>query len=469
MLVKSRYCIELKDEIPYRMYSTKTGKLVVISPEAYKSIFFDGNYEEYIELVNRLKNAEILIAEDTDQEKELEHIRKETIERNNNEYISNYVITPTMACNARCSYCFEKDVHHETMNQKVADDIANYIVHNYVGKPITIHWFGGEPLLAPHIIDRISCKLSEASVEFAAKITTNGFYLSEDIVNKALTEWKVQYVQVTIDDIGENYNKIKNYKNSVENPFEIVVDNIKKALALGLTVRIRNNYDPENFEKPQEIIDFTWNEFEKNPNIIYHMHALFSDEVTSITGRFDKKGKHPFIAVLECEQKCEELISNNYTSKVKGINRGNARFTAWCDPRVYIEENEAIKILCKHMLYPVPVHCFGICDNAVAIDSRGDIFVCHSLLGKGKEYSSGNVVDGVMNNSVYRHYQNEVVFEKMCTYCNLMPLCHGGCKFKRDMYNTNQFCIQIKGCPEEALKHALEEIQQKIGTLEVIM
>ncbi len=466
-MVKSRYCIEICNDESNIIYSTKTGRLVELGVDEYREIFTEKVYTNK-DKVRKLIETEILIEDFSAQEISLEEERKRTISDYNAKDVSNYVITPTMACNARCAYCFEKDVHHDTMTESVANSVAEFIIDNYKGKTITIHWFGGEPLLAPHIIDYISNKLAGANISFASKITSNGFFLTEEIVDKALSTWNVKYIQVTLDDIGESYNKIKNYRNPGNNPFELVINNIKMALSKGLIIRIRNNYDPRDFEKTQEIIDYTWKEFEANPNIVYHMHALFSDEIVSITNRFGKNEKHPFIGVLECEQKCEELIENNYKTEKCTINSGDAKFTAWCDPRVYMENDEVTRILCKHMLYPVPLHCFGICDNSIAIDSHGDIFVCHSLLGKGSEYSSGNVSKGIVHNEVYLHYQNSTITEKMCVNCNLLPLCHGGCKFKREMYNTNQFCIPIKGCPEEALRHALKEIQDRFGSLEVL-
>lgn len=467
MYKKTRYCIELKEET-HKLFSTKTGRLVELSPDEYNAIFLEKNYDQYPNEVAALFSAEILVNADSDQIAEMELIRKNTIVSNNKKGITNYVITPTMACNARCAYCFEKDVHHDTMTDKTADKVADYIIKNYAGELITIHWFGGEPLLASQIIDRISRHLFESNIRFASKITTNGYFLTPDVVEKALSYWNIEYVQVTIDDIGEKYNAIKNYKNSAENPFEIVMDNVDYALKKGLIVRVRNNYDPENFEKPQEIIDYTRKRFHDNPNLIFHMHALFSDDVSSITGRFEKQDRHPFLSVLECEQKCESFLLSNRDSSNEHPLKNKAKFTAWCDPRVYVEGDIAVKILCKHMLYPVPVHCYGICDNSLAIDSHGDIFVCHSLLGKGKKYASGNVEIGIERNEVYKHYQSEKIGEKMCLNCSLLPLCHGGCRFKRNMYNTNQFCIPIKGCPEAALKHALSEIESATGSLDVL-
>lgn len=46
-------------------------------------------------------------------------------------------------------------------------------------------------------------------------------------------------------------------------------------------------------------------------------------------------------------------------------------------------------------LYPSPTNCYASCPSVFAIDSKGDLYKCHRVLGKGQKYSSGNVKTGI--------------------------------------------------------------------------
>lgn len=122
--------------------------------------------------------------------------------------------------------------------------------------------------------------------------------------------------------------------------------------------------------------------------------------------------------------------------------------------------NDLSKILKKYYLYPIPIHCAGICDQSLAIDSHGDIYTCQRQLGQGSEFSSGNVKTGIIKNEIYNYFQSIELKEVKCQKCNLLPLCQGGCKFKRMKYKSNQDCLPIKGVVKEAILHAAAEVEQ---------
>lgn len=80
------------------------------------------------------------------------------------------VICPTMSCNFRCPYCFEDRVSG-TMSQQVQDDIvalAGRLFDMSGARAIQVNWFGGEPLLAPDIIESLSGRLIALAKERGA-------------------------------------------------------------------------------------------------------------------------------------------------------------------------------------------------------------------------------------------------------------------------------------------------------------
>ena len=84
-------------------------------------------------------------------------------------------------------------------------------------------------MLSIDIISFISEQLKLNNILFSSKITTNGYYLDKITSHRARNEWCVDVIQVTIDAIGEDYNKIKNFKVSNVNPFELIIRNIHDA------------------------------------------------------------------------------------------------------------------------------------------------------------------------------------------------------------------------------------------------
>lgn len=95
------------------------------------------------------------------------------------------------------------------MSIQTADALVKFLEEHWNGEKLGITWFGGEPLLASDIIDYISKKLKEHNIIYGCKITTNGSLLDRSNALKALNLWNVEKIQITIDAVGDEYNRIK--------------------------------------------------------------------------------------------------------------------------------------------------------------------------------------------------------------------------------------------------------------------
>lgn len=95
------------------------------------------------------------------------------------------VIAPTLDCNFRCPYCFEKHTP-----EYMSDDIQNKLLDfaedrlktgNYM--KLLVCWYGGEPLLGVEIIKNLSKKLYDLcqrySVLYWSYMVTNGYLLEQ--------------------------------------------------------------------------------------------------------------------------------------------------------------------------------------------------------------------------------------------------------------------------------------------------
>lgn len=97
-----------------------------------------------------------------------------------------YYIYVTEACNLRCSYCFVKDKHNDRhLSMAMAKQILDFIARDAEGRSSAyVHFFGGEPLLQPAMIDYLASSLrtwsSGRDLKLRLGITTNGTLLSTE-------------------------------------------------------------------------------------------------------------------------------------------------------------------------------------------------------------------------------------------------------------------------------------------------
>ena len=68
-------------------------------------------------------------------------------------------ITPTLACNFKCRYCYENPSHVETMSEEVQDKVVSFVQSFPSVKELVVTWYGGEPLLALDVVERLTSRL----------------------------------------------------------------------------------------------------------------------------------------------------------------------------------------------------------------------------------------------------------------------------------------------------------------------
>ena len=421
------------------LYSTLTTSMIELDKDIYENIFENEEYDSYKDEANALKEMGFLIDNDFDELEYLKSLRVKTIEANKAEP-TYYIICPTTGCNARCYYCFEKGAVQKKMNEKTARAVAEYIEKNHDSSHLVIQWFGGEPLLEPKTISYIANYLNDKNIAFDSKIITNGYLLDDEIVKMAVNDWHVKIIQITIDGIGEEYNKVKDYINPKKDPFEVVMSNIKRCLDAKINVRIRINFNPLKYDNALKTVDYLKKRFGDDSNFFIYLAPIDSDskDIPTITGEFKNKRKHPLIELLEAEEDCS---FGNYNSK-------------------YENDNSYEAILKKYYLTPIPTSCYGGCQSSLTIDSMGNIFNCHRLLGH-EEYASGNVFDGRVENEISKYYSNVEIDDKECNKCALLPLCQGGCKYRASKYGKDHACTSVKGAVKDLIKRAEKELQNQ--------
>lgn len=139
-------------------------------------------------------------------------------------------ICPTLACNFECPYCFATRGRGK-MSPEVQDDavaLAARMIDAAHAKKLTITWFGGEPLMATDVIESLSPRLislAEArGCEYAAWIFTNGYLLSEDVVD-LLLRCRVEHVHIPLDGVGATNDATRRLVGGGPT-FDRIIDNL---------------------------------------------------------------------------------------------------------------------------------------------------------------------------------------------------------------------------------------------------
>ena len=112
-------------------------------------------------------------------------------------------ILPTEKCNLSCSYCYET-FQLGRMAPEVVQSVENLLVRRAPDlRKLNIDWFGGEPLIALGIIERISGRakaLAEQNpyLAYSGSITTNGVLLTTAVA-RSLSDVGVRLMHVSLD------------------------------------------------------------------------------------------------------------------------------------------------------------------------------------------------------------------------------------------------------------------------------
>ena len=177
------------------------------------------------------------------------------------------VIHVTKDCNFRCKYCFI-DFQHKKLEVVVQEQIINFIrrnIHKYTG--VYISWFGGEPLMAMDVICHMSeevlsiCK--KARKTYMAGITTNGYLLTPEVVEK-LISLKVYSYCITLDGLEKTHDNQRILVGG--NPtFQKIISNlryIKNNIDFRyLNICIRTNFTKSILENIDELLEFLKEQF----------------------------------------------------------------------------------------------------------------------------------------------------------------------------------------------------------------
>lgn len=398
-------------------YNMRTGSLAHMEAKHHKEFvqFIETGIEISDEkFLEELKYCGFLIEDDFDEKKDIK------IRMLNSRYdtsVLSLTITPTMACNFRCTYCFESG-HYSNghMSEDTEENICKMVEQeaSHLEK-LVVTWYGGEPLLAISPIERLTKKFKKIckrfDIEYSASIITNGYLLTEDVCNKLL-DLDITDAQITLDGDAKIHNSRRPLANG-GGTYEKIVDNLDKIhRKIGIAIRI--NVDKENQNEVQAVVD------ELKRKGIYEDVFCYLGLVTATNG--------------SCSN-CACMSSEKYSEF-------NLNF--WLKNDMPLAS-----------LYPKPMgnYCGADYAQGYVIDAQGNIYKCWSDVGV-MDRRIGTVRDWVESTKkmqVSAAQTQKVLAEYMlydptedavCSRCKFMPICFGGCPHSR--IENNQLCEQYR-------------------------
>jgi uncharacterized protein len=384
----------------YNSASEAIASLTEKEYQVYERFICGDNCEESDTVLSELAKHRILIPDSEDEDLIWEVVRQRQVLDTNNEL--KIAINTTFDCNARCEYCFEYGTVREKMSDFVADEVAQYICK--VVKPsnnIAYRWFGGEPLMAEDVIDRIIDSVNDFfgnKIKYKSVIFSNGTTFNKTILEKVLGKYRTFEFHVTIDGKKAEHNRKKHFLDPNLDGYTKAIETIQTLLDYDVRVLCRVNIDKNNINELEEII--------------------------SPLGKYaDRNNLSVYVApILKHTKACEEYCFD-YSEYPEIFDRAYQILFDYNFLKSIDEFVPKRRINC----------CSTRASNELVVDTRGTLFKCMQTATKD-QYAVGNCRTGLEYNSELAKWVTPTTPAE-CVNCVFMPVCQGGCKGFRSLDN----------------------------------
>ena len=322
-------------------------------------------------------------------------------------------IMPTEQCNCKCPYCYE-DFSRPKMNEQTLENLLSFLRKNLIRyNGLNISWFGGEPLLALDIIEKVSqnaISMCHAHrIMYDSSITTNGVLLTEDVLNR-LISCRISRFQITLDGTKNTHDQTRVLRNG-KGTFDTIINNllnIKKCKRLTIRVNIRINITKESLNGLPELVDFLYETFGEDKRFSFYFRPI---------GDWNHN--------IEDDDLKKNLIPS--LDKVYKVLLEHPR-----------------KLNCG-ILYEMLVRsmCFAVKKNHFVLGSDGTVYKCTVYFNEemnkvGKLLSNGRIC---WDEEKLARWMNNDFNDSKCNTCFLFATCHGrGCPAKEIIHDKKIGC-----------------------------
>ena len=302
------------------------------------------------------------------------------------------IVGVNLACNFECPYCLQADVLDGTvMKPAIAEACADWLAERAraIGATrVRLTFIGGEPLLHPERIKMVSSRLrqqlADSATEVRLGLITNGYFLTEDMVQELLPHG-LDHAQVTLDGDHTSHCRSRVSKRG-EDTFERIFSQTIAA-SRHIRIAIKGNYQEDTVHGFGPLVDRLAEADLPRGSVIQFAPAL-------------------------------ETLSAPAGTAGGACTWSEAAF----DYRVALHDK-----IVGHGYSAHELHTVGPCGfhdhNTFAVDPAGHIYKCPGFLGH-PTWRIGGVQDGLGE-----RYRQMLAWNshQECAGCAHRPNCAGGC------------------------------------------
>ena len=414
-------------ESQYIAFNAFTSSLALMSKQ---------NYEEF----QRFCNEKISLSDDfemelkrggfvvEDDEDELNYLRFRLLRGRFSSDTLSMTIAPTNDCQFACVYCYEKDVISPKYMDSSTQDKIFEILESRKGliANFSVVWYGGEPLMALDVVESLSRRFIEFcatnGITYNAVMVTNGYMLTRDSLRR-INNANISVLQITLDGLSEVHDKMRPLKSGGKT-FDIIIENLKNSYDLLPAVALRINIDKNNVSSGKKI-----HQFLKENKMIDKIRPYFG-KIISEAGTYGD---------TQCLSICDfSEIHYDFVALVEEDTQS---------PTLYPTVKSAV--------------CGADSISSFVVDADGWMYKCWCDMGNSERRVGSVLGDCNSINTLLLEYMLfDPTSDDNCKSCNVLPICMGGCPYKR-MMGSSDNCTDYKYILNKCLADATNVFQKE--------
>jgi uncharacterized protein len=335
-------------------------------------------------------------------------------------------LMPTEKCNFRCAYCYE-DFSRGKMSTEVIDSVI-HLVQQQAAKLriLSILWFGGEPLTALDIVEEVSHRVvaicRENQIQYSAGMTTNGYLLAEQGLERCLSA-EISQFQITLDGPAETHDTLRVLADG-SGTFDAILGNMcsMRDREEDFHVRIRVNFTPATIPHIPEFLTFMGSEFGSDPRFSIYFRPV---------GEWGGEQNHFF---RTCDQGTADSHGIHFMSMAFQEGLG---LDAW-----------------KESMHPFGSVCYAADPRSFVIGSDGTVYKCTVAFDDPRNQIGRITSDGSLSIDEQLHDLWTLSWEETdpeCQKCAFFPACQGNMCPLRRLNGAEKRCPAIKTHLKECL------------------
>lgn len=327
-------------------------------------------------------------------------------------------------CNFNCRYCMQlsSDQKLDKLPTEINEDI--YDLFRDIAKnqenPLTIHFYGGEPLVYFNKIKEI-VKNTKDIKNIKYSIITNGSLINEEISN---------FLNENNFVVGVSWDGRQSIETRRKDVFLSNKENIFKIKNLGISAVLSHYAYPKQILDDIQEIDNLYRK-DSNKHLSVNIDEIFDTDLTDRT-LLDVDYKRVYREVKELTHLTLSKMTNKLN--VKDQNEFDSKYYA----RTVLFEQYINYI--KNAVKNTEESEICYCSNGyrvLNIDLEGNLYSCHNCDTKvGNIYCNYyQIIENVRKTDLTPYF-----LKTICKDCDVKILCRGGCKLVNEKARKQTYC-----------------------------